>query len=115
MNGARMQLEVAAAETAEEALQFAKASGRQIVLIDCPSRATEATARVASSSDFVVLPLVPGVKDAALTAITIGRMLMAGVRADRLAVVLTRISTQAEAAITRHGCAQRPSVDKTSA
>jgi hypothetical protein len=43
------------------------------------------------------MPLVPGVKDAALTMITIGRIIMAGVSGDRLAVVLTRISTEAEA------------------
>lgn len=93
----RVQLEVTAAETAEQALRIAHASAHQIVIIDCPSRATAATAHIASAADFVVLPLVPGVKDAALTVVTIGRILTAGVRADRLAIVLTRTSTEAEA------------------
>lgn len=93
----RVQVDVMAAETAEEALQLARTCGRQIVIIDCPSRATAATAHIAGASDFVVMPLVPGVKDAALTMITIGRIIMAGVSGDRLAVVLTRISTEAEA------------------
>lgn len=93
----RVQLEVQAADTAEEALRLARASAPQIVLIDCPSRATAATAHIADAADFVVLPVVPGVKDAALTVVTIGRIIMAGVRADRLAVVLTRVGTEAEA------------------
>jgi cellulose biosynthesis protein BcsQ len=93
----RVQLEVKPADTAEEALLLARSSGRLIVIVDCPSRATAATAHIAAAADFVVLPLVPGVKDAALTLITIGRIIMAGVSAERLAVVLTRISTEAEA------------------
>jgi cellulose biosynthesis protein BcsQ len=93
----RVQLDVRPADTAEEALALARTSGRQIVIIDCPSRATAATAHIAGAADFVVMPLVPGVKDAALTLITIGRIIMAGVSAERLAVVLTRISTEAEA------------------
>lgn len=92
----RTQLEVRAAASAEEALALARTATHQIVIIDCPSRATAATAHIAEAADFVVLPLVPGVKDAALTLVTIGRIIMAGVRADRLAVVLTRIGTEAE-------------------
>lgn len=92
----RTQLEVRAAGSAEEALALARTAAHQIVIIDCPSRATAATAHIAEAADFVVLPLVPGVKDAALTVVTIGRIIMAGVRADRLAVVLTRIGTDAE-------------------
>ncbi len=93
----RVQIEVEAAETAEEALQLARRSGREMAIIDCPSRATAATALIAGAADFVVMPLVPGVKDAALTVVTVGRIIMAGVRADRLAVILTRVSTEAEA------------------
>lgn len=93
----RVQLETKAAGSSDEALAIARASNRQIVIIDCPSRATAATTQIASEADFVVLPLVPGVKDAALTVVTIGRILMGGVRADRLAVIMTRTSTEAEA------------------
>lgn len=93
----RVQLEVLPADSAEEALRLARASGRQIVIIDCPSRATAATAHIAAAADLVVMPLVPGVKDVALTVITIGRILAAGVRCDRMAVVLTRVGTEAEA------------------
>lgn len=92
----RVQLEVKPAGSAEEALQIARASGKQIVIIDCPSRASEATAHIAAAADLVVMPLVPGVKDAALTVVTIGRIIMAGIRGDRLAVILTRASTEAE-------------------
>jgi len=93
----RSQLPVIAANTAEEALTQARGSDAQIVIIDCPSRATDATAHIARAADFVVLPLVPGKNDAALTMLTIGRIIAAGVSADRMAVILTRISTEPEA------------------
>ena len=93
----RVQLPVRAADTAAEALAEARRATAQIVIIDCPSRATDATAHIARAADLVVLPLVPGKKDAALTMLTIGRIIAAGVSAERMAVILTRISTEPEA------------------
>ena len=49
----RVQLDVRPADTAEEALALARTSGRQIVIIDCPSRATAATAHIAGAADCV--------------------------------------------------------------
>lgn len=85
--------------SAEDALAIAAAADPDtIVLIDCPSRATSATARIAAEADLVVFPLCPGDKDAVLTVVGIGRIVAAGIPADRVLVVLTRTGSDAEAA-----------------
>lgn len=98
----RDPLDVIDADTAKEALAIALAADADIVLIDCPSRASEATTHIVNAADFVILPIVPGKKDAVLTMVTIGRLLQAGVRHDRLAVILTRTASKPEAADMAH-------------
>ena len=96
----RDQLPVLTADDADEALTTARSCTASIVIIDCPSRATTATAKIADAADFVVLPLVPGKKDSMLTLTTIARLIAAGVSLRRFAVVLTRTGSKAEAADT---------------
>ena len=94
---ARTQIEFVAPQTANEALQEITQSPADIVIIDCPSRATEASFLIAASADFTILPLVPGEKDATLTVSTIAQMLSVGIDPARLAVILTRTGSDAEA------------------
>ena len=49
------------------------------------------------SAEFTILPLVPGEKDATLAISTIAQMLAVGIDPARLAVILTRTGTDAEA------------------
>lgn len=95
---ARTQLPIATPTSAGEALDLLYSSKAEIVLIDCPSRATEASALIAADSDFTVLPLVPGDKDARLTTWTLDMLTEAGVDPNRLAVMLTRTGSDTEAA-----------------
>lgn len=88
--------------TAAEAIELAHRTDAEVVLIDCASRATEAAALIAAHADFVVLPIVPGAKDAILTLSAIMTILQAGLAPHRLAIVLTRIGSDAEAAEERH-------------
>lgn len=94
----RTQVEFVAPETANEALEEISHSAADIVLIDCPSRATEASFMIAAGVDFTIFPLVPGEKDATLTVSTITQMIAVGIDPARLAVILTRTGTDAEAA-----------------
>lgn len=93
----RTHIDVVAPTTASEALQHITRAPADIVLIDCPSRATEASFLIASSADFTILPLVPGEKDAVLTVSTLNQLIAAGVDPGRLAVILTRTGSPAEA------------------
>lgn len=86
-----------APETANEALEHITQSAADIVIIDCPSRATEASFLIAASADFTILPLVPGEKDATLTVSTIAQMIAVGIDPARLAVILIRAGSEAEA------------------
>jgi cellulose biosynthesis protein BcsQ len=95
---ARTQVPVERPETAREALDIIQHTAAEIVLIDCPSRATEASALIAAGCDFTVLPLVPGEKDARLTTWTLDMLTEAGIDARRLAVILTRTGSDSEAA-----------------
>lgn len=93
----RTQIDVVAPTTAKEALQHITGSSADIVLIDCPSRATEASFLIASGADFTILPLVPGEKDAVLTLSTLNQLIATGVDPARVAVILTRTGSDAEA------------------
>lgn len=93
----RAQIDVVAPQTAKEALQHITRSPADIVLIDCPSRATEASFLIAASADFTILPLVPGEKDAVLTLSTLSQLIATGIDPARLAVILTRTGSEAEA------------------
>jgi len=93
----REQISVQAAASADVALRIANAAiGAQVAIIDCPSRASEATIAIAAAADLVVMPIVPGRKDVLLTAVTLGTILNAGVKPERLALVLTRMLTEPE-------------------
>jgi cellulose biosynthesis protein BcsQ len=93
----RTQLHVETPNTAKEALDLIERSLADIVILDCPSRATEATFLIARESDFTVLPLVPGDKDATLTKATLEQLLQTGIDPRRLAVILTRFGSSSEA------------------
>ena len=93
----REPVTVVPATSAEAALTLAgSAAGYQVAIIDCPSRASEATLAIAEAADLVVLPIVPGRKDVLLTAITISTLLRVGVKVESLALVLTRMLTEPE-------------------
>ena len=77
----RTQVHVERPETARDALDIIQHTAAEIVLIDCPSRATEASALIAAGCDFTVLPLVPGEKDARLTTWTLDMLTEAGIDA----------------------------------
>jgi len=94
----RTHIAAVAPETANDALHAITQSQADIVIIDCPSRATEASFLIAASSDFTILPLVPGEKDAVLTVSTLNQLIATGIDPNRLAVILTRTGTDAEAA-----------------
>ena len=92
------QLEVLAPNSAEEAaaLIHANTSDPDIYLLDCPSRAGQATAQIAAAVDLVVFPIVPGKKDLHLSLHTIHGMIALGVDPKRIAIVLTRCQTAFE-------------------
>lgn len=94
----RDQLEVLAPNSAEEAAALiqANASDPDVYLLDCPSRAGQATAQIAAAVDLVVFPIVPGKKDLHLSLHTIHGMIALGVDPARIAVVLTRCQTDFE-------------------
>lgn len=93
----RTQVPVERPQTARDALAIIEESRAEIVLIDCPSRATEASTLIAAGCDFTVLPLVPGEKDARLTTWTLDMLTEAGIDPRRLAVMLTRTGSDSEA------------------
>lgn len=93
----RPTTEVITPESAKEALDRMAASSADVAILDCPSRATEASYLIASGADFTLLPLVPGMKDATLTDVTIRQILAKGLSPARLAVVMTRTGSDAEA------------------
>lgn len=93
----RTQVPVERPQTAREALTIIEDAQAEIVLIDCPSRATEASTLIAAGCDFTVLPLVPGEKDARLTTWTLDMLTEAGIDPRRLAVMLTRTGSDSEA------------------
>lgn len=96
-NPQRTQLDVATPSTAKEGVKLITESDVDVVLIDCPSRATEATFLIAANADFTILPLGPGDKDATLTINTFNQMMLAGIDPSRLAIILTRTGSDAEA------------------
>ncbi|MBS0244911.1 MAG: hypothetical protein JSS20_22290 [Proteobacteria bacterium] len=89
--------EVVTPNSAQEALDTMLKSPADVAILDCPSRATEASFLTASGADFTVLPLVPGMKDATLTAMTLRQILATGVEPSRLGVLMTRTGSDAEA------------------
>lgn len=97
----RPQLPVLEPDTVGEALAMAATRLGHFVLMDCPSRASAVTDHVVDAADFVVLPIQPNAKDVRLTLKTIERILQF-TTPDRLAVVLTRTRSAAEAADYRH-------------
>lgn len=93
----RPTAEVATPNSAQEALDYLLTSSADVAILDCPSRATEASYLIASDADFTVLPLVPGTKDATLTAVTLRQIVAKGVHPSRLAVLMTRTGSASEA------------------
>ncbi|MFA5957745.1 ParA family protein [Hyphomicrobium sp.] len=94
----RPQLEVLTPRTAQEGLDGINRADIDIALLDCPSRATQASFLLAAGADFTILPQPPGAKDAILTLSTLHQMIAAGIQPERLAVILARTGSDAEAA-----------------
>lgn len=100
----RQQLSVLTADSTKEAIQHIHdATMKRVVILDCPSRASDATAAIAAMSTLTVFPLVPGKKDSYLTLATMHKLIegdekreIAPVPPEQLAIVLTRCQTQAE-------------------
>jgi cellulose biosynthesis protein BcsQ len=91
--GLSVNFDLVKASNATEALN---ASGdEQIFIIDCPSRATEATIKVAQGVDLVVQPTSTNKKDLDLAIKTAQQLVASGVSAKKLLFVITRASTQA--------------------
>ena len=93
----RAQLTVLTADSKKEAIAHIEAAhDKRAVILDCPSRASDATAAIAAMAMLTVFPLVPGKKDSYLTLHTIHQVIADGVPPERLAIALTRCQTQAE-------------------
>jgi cellulose biosynthesis protein BcsQ len=85
------------ADSKKEAVQHIQdAYMKRVVILDCPSRASDATAAIAAMSTLTVFPLVPGKKDSYLTLATMHKVIAEGVAPEQLAIVLTRCQTAAE-------------------
>ena len=88
---------VQTADSKKEAIQqIYDAYEKRVVILDCPSRASDATAAIAAMSTLTVFPLVPGKKDSYLTLATMHKVIAEGVAPEQLAIVLTRCQTDAE-------------------
>ena len=95
----RDQLMVATPDTANDAFELINQTDPDtIVVLDCPSRASTATAAIAQAVDLVVFPIVPGKKDAHLSLHSIHAMIAADVDPQRIAIVPTRCMTAFEIA-----------------
>ena len=97
----RAQLFCHAPDTYDAAITAVNASAADIVLIDCPSRATQVTAALAADADFTIFPVVPGGKDITLTSASLKILIDAGVDPKRLAVIMTRTGSDSEARLWR--------------
>ena len=67
-----------------------------LFIIDCPSRASQATLTVAQGSDLIVQPTTAGKKDLDLAIKTFYQLVAEGVDISRLLFVITRVGTAAE-------------------
>lgn len=93
----RTQLAVLTADSKKEAIGHIEAArDKRVIILDCPSRASEATAAIAAMAMLTVFPLVPGKKDSYLTLHTIHQVIADGVAPEHLAIALTRCQTEAE-------------------
>ena len=68
----------------------------EIILIDCPSRATAATAAIVAAAAFVVIPQVPGDKDLKLIERRLAELIAGGADATRMAILMTRTRSPVE-------------------
>ena len=69
-----------------------------LFIVDCTSRATEATLYVAQNVDLVVLPTPPSKKDIDLSLLTFYELVNHGVPVERLVLVFSRVGSRAELA-----------------
>lgn len=92
--GIKPAIPVKSLDTASAALNQIKGEGLQI--IDCPSRATEATTIIGANVDLLVIPVPPGKKDADLQLTAIKRLNDQGIPVQRCLMVMTRQESDAE-------------------
>ena len=71
-----------------EALQYT--GGEGLVVFDCPSRATRATADIAAQANLIVVPVTAGQKDADLALDAIHKWHGAGTPLQRFRILFTR-------------------------
>lgn len=68
-----------------------------IIIYDCPSRATQATRTIARAADLVLQPVLPGSKkDADLALHTFNQLIADGCPPSHLAFIFTRTASEAE-------------------
>jgi len=94
--GLEPSLDVYSAENAQDALRAGEGEGLNLILIDCPSRASAATVAVAEGCDLVVQPTTTGKKDLDLALNTFAQLLKKGVPKSKLLFVLTRVGSASE-------------------
>ena len=93
----RTPLKVLTADSKKEAVAHIEAAAdKRVIILDCPSRASDATTAIAAMAMLTVFPLVPGKKDSYLTLHTIHQIIADGVPPERIAIALTRCQTDAE-------------------
>ncbi len=97
--GIEPTVSVEAYRTADQAL--AQASRYDLLIIDGPARASEATLRIARKADLIVQPTNPALDDLEPAVLVFHEMVKEGIPKDRLVFVLTFISTEAEEAAAR--------------
>lgn len=71
-------------------------SDENLCIIDAPSRATEATLKIASKADLVVQPVTAWAKDLKLAIKLFYQLIENGISPDKLVFVLVRIGWAAE-------------------
>lgn len=97
--GIEPTVSVEAYRTADQAL--AQADRYDLLIIDGPARASEATLRIARKAHLIVQPTNPALDDLEPAVLVFHEMVKEGIPKDRLVFVLTFISTEPEEAAAR--------------
>jgi chromosome partitioning protein len=98
-NDAGPPCEVVAYATAREAI--AKSGDVDLLIIDTPSRTSQATVEIARQSHLVVQPTGPSADDLVPTILTFHELVKEGVPKDRLVAAICRVLSEGEEATIR--------------
>ncbi len=95
-----VKVPVAAAEKASDAIAYD--GGEDLIVLDCPSRATDATVKIAKAADLIIQPIMAGsIKHARLAHETFEALAAKNIPIKKLAYILVRYQTQRQCADTR--------------